>query len=452
MRRPFTTALAALGLAAAVAVQGAAGVPGDQTPPVVTPVLTGTLGNGDWYVTNVTVNWRVSDPESVILSSRGCDATTLTADTAGTPLRCEATSDGGDASAGKTIKVDKTAPAVAGAAPDRGADNAGWYTRPVTVAFSGTDAVSGVEGCSTVTYSGPDSGGASVSGTCRDHAGNVGAAGSFPLKFDATAPAVTGAAPDRGPDNGGWYTRPLTVAFSGTDAVSGVEGCSAATYSGPDSGTASVSGTCRDRAGNVGPAGSYAFKYDANAPALADVNVRARSHEATLSWKSLAPWEVVTIRRSPGRRGADETTVYQGHGKSFTDRSLRNGVGYRYVVVASDPASNSDTETVEALPKGPLRAPAEEARVSRPPLLQWAKIRKAAFYNVQLFRNGRKILSAWPVRPRLRLRKTWVWNGRRHKLAPAEYRWFVWPAYKRGGKVRYGKPLGHSDFAVARPS
>jgi hypothetical protein len=71
---------------------------------------------------------------------------------------------------------------------------------------------------------------------------------------------------------------------------------------------------------------------------------------------------------------------------------------------------------------------------------------------VQLFRNGRKIFSTWPAGPRLRLLKTWVWNGRRQRLVPATYRWFVWPAYRRHGKVRYGKPLGHSDFVVARPS
>jgi hypothetical protein len=452
MRRRSATALATLGIAAAVAVSGASGVPGDPTPPVITPVITATLGNGGWYLTNVTVNWTVSDPESLILSSSGCNATTLTADTAGTPLRCEAASDGGEASASKTIKLDKTAPTVAGAAPDRAADGGGWYTRPVTVAFSGTDGVSGVHSCSTVTYGGPDSGSASVSGTCRDHAGNVGAAGSFALKFDATAPAVTGAAPDRGPDSGGWYTRPVNVAFSGTDAVSGVEGCSTVTYGGPDSSTASVSGTCRDRAGNVGAAGSYALKFDAGAPSLTNVGVRARSHKAVLSWKRLPPWEVVTIRRSPGRRKAKQTTVYRGRGKTFTDRSLRNGVSYRYLVVASDPASNRATKTVKAVPKGPLRSPAEEARVTAPPLLQWVHVRKAAFYNVQLFRNGRKILSAWPLRPRLRLRKTWIWNRHRHRLAPATYRWFVWPAYKQRGKVRYGKPLGHSDFVLARRS
>jgi hypothetical protein len=56
-----------LGLAALLVVPGAAGVPnvpGDPTPPVVTPVITGTQGDAGWYTTNVTVNWSISDPES----------------------------------------------------------------------------------------------------------------------------------------------------------------------------------------------------------------------------------------------------------------------------------------------------------------------------------------------------------------------------------------------------
>ena len=70
---------------------GAVDVPGDPTPPVVTPLITGTLGTNGWYVSNVTVNWSVVDPESIILETQGCDARTLTTDTVGTPLTCYAT-------------------------------------------------------------------------------------------------------------------------------------------------------------------------------------------------------------------------------------------------------------------------------------------------------------------------------------------------------------------------
>jgi hypothetical protein len=267
------TVLALLGSLAVVVTPGASGVPGDPTPPAITPVITGTLGNGGWYVTNVTVNWTVNDPESVILSSSGCNATTLTADTPGTRLTCAASSDGGEASASKTIKLDKTAPAVS-AAPSRAPDANGWYNRSLTVSFSGSDATSGLASCSEPrSYAGPDSGSTSVAGSCVDAAGNQRSL-AFALQYDATAPTVTGASAARAPDANGWYNHALVVSFAGSDATSGVEACSAPTYSGPDSGTASISGSCRDRAGNTSALGSFTFKYDATAPGVTTIPSR----------------------------------------------------------------------------------------------------------------------------------------------------------------------------------
>ena len=69
-------------------------------------------------------------------------------------------------------------------------------------------------------------------------------ADSLALKYDATAPAVTGGHAARGPDAGGWYNRAVPIAFSGTDATSGVDACTDVTYGGPDSATATVPGTC----------------------------------------------------------------------------------------------------------------------------------------------------------------------------------------------------------------
>jgi hypothetical protein len=324
----------------------------------------------------------------------------------------------------------------------------GWYTSNVTVSWNIADPETGIKstsGCNTTTLV-SDTPGTRLTCSATNHA-DVSTSIGVTILIDKTAPTVSHASPERAPDSGSWYTRPVTVAFHGADPTSGLEACTVVTYSGPDATGASVSGGCRDRAGNLSAHTSFGFNFDATAPNLAGVKVQAGSHVATVRWSPLPAWEPVTIRRSSDR--AKESVVYQGTASSFIDRSLLNGVEYRYVIVASDPASNRDSQTVEVLPKGPLRAPAEKARVSAPPLLQWVPVRKAAFYNVQLFRNGRKILSAWPAKTRLRLRKTWKWNGRRQALVPGTYRWFVWPAYKRQRGVRYGKPLGYSDFVVA---
>jgi hypothetical protein len=325
----------------------------------------------------------------------------------------------------------------------RGAN--GWYTSNVTVSWSFSDPQSSIKswsaGCNSTTLVNDTPG--TVLSCSATNLEDVSSTVGVTIRIDKTAPAVTSATPDRGADSAGWYTRPLTVAFSGADATSGIDGCSVVSYGGPDTGGTSVSGACRDRAGNVSGQLAFGFKYDATAPSLADVAVDASSHLATVRWSALPAWEVVTIRRTPGDR-----VVYQGGGSSFKDRTVLNGHEYTYVVTASDPAGNRDSETVSAEPKGPLRAPAEKASLTAPPVLRWVKVPGASFYNVQVFRNGRKILSAWPLRTSLRLRRTWIWNGKRRNLVPATYRWFVWPAYRRKGRTEYGKSLGHSDFVV----
>ena len=90
-----------------------------------------------------------------------------------------------------------------------------------------------------------------------------------------------------------------------------------------------------------------------------------------------------------------------------------------------------------------LIAPPAGARLSQPPLLRWRAARRARFYNVQLFRSGVKILSLWPTRARLKLRRQWTYKGRVQRLRPGLYAWAVWPAFGEAKKPRYGRMLGH---------
>jgi hypothetical protein len=86
--------------------------PTDTTAPLITPTVAGTLGQNGWYTSDVAISWSVGDAESPIASSSGCEATTITVDTPGTPLTCSATSAGGSASQAVTIKRDATTPTV----------------------------------------------------------------------------------------------------------------------------------------------------------------------------------------------------------------------------------------------------------------------------------------------------------------------------------------------------
>jgi hypothetical protein len=87
--------------------------------------------------------------------------------------------------------------------------------------------------------------------------------------------------------------------------------------------------------------------------------------------------------------------------------------------------------------------------MGRPPLLRWVTLRRADYYNVQLFRR-RKILSAWPTRPRYQLRARWTHAGHDQRLEPGRYRWIVWPGYGPRARVHYGDPIGRSTFIVRR--
>jgi hypothetical protein len=83
----------------------------DVTPPLIRPHIAGTLGTNGWYVSDVTVSWTVTDPESAATTT-GCDPTPITADTAGLALTCTATSYGGSSTASVTVKRDTTPPAL----------------------------------------------------------------------------------------------------------------------------------------------------------------------------------------------------------------------------------------------------------------------------------------------------------------------------------------------------
>ena len=404
-----------------------------------------------WHTSNVTVKWDTAN----------CGSVTISSDTSGTPVSCTAS----DGSVTTTVKVrrDASPPSVSGS-PDRGPDANGWYNHGVTVRFSGSDGVSGISSCSSEsTYGGPDKADASMSGTCTNGAGLTGSS-SFSLKYDATAPTVQ-AKPVRQPDANGWYNHAVEVAFVGTDPVSGVDSCAAPiVYKGPDTSKTSLTGTCRDKAANTSQPSILELKYDTKPPNLARVKAELGSRGIVLRWTASKDSRSFAVVRRPGLRGPKPSTVYSGSARAFTDRRLVRGTKYRYTVTAYDEAGNGSAKALTALanetvtkpatqttpkPATPaLASPALGARLSAPPLLAWKVVRQATYYNVQLFYEGRKILSVWPKDPRLQLQKSWKYDGHTYTLKPGRYRWFVWPGFDELSANRYGKLLGSRYFFI----
>src|SRR5204862_6343824 len=81
-------------------------------------------------------------------ASEGCDASDVTADTAGITFTCVASSAGGSTTQSVTLKRDATPPQLTFGAPSPAANGVGWYNGDVTFAFDATDGTSGVAGTS----------------------------------------------------------------------------------------------------------------------------------------------------------------------------------------------------------------------------------------------------------------------------------------------------------------
>jgi hypothetical protein len=174
----------------------------DKTSPATSAFLDRQSDFNGWHTRQVTARFSGSDSVSGVAS---CSAPIAYAgpDTASSQLTgtCRDRA-GNQSSATVTFKYDATAPEVTRAIAARPPDRYGWYNRPVAFSFAGADATSGVASCSTVTYSGPSSEQASVTGTCSDNAGHTSTPRAFTLRY--SRPLVT-------PASGEDVRRPVTL-------------------------------------------------------------------------------------------------------------------------------------------------------------------------------------------------------------------------------------------------
>lgn len=154
------------------ALRLAGDTPPDSTGPTISYALTGTLGNNGWYVSDVTVDWTVTDPESSVTIDSGCVDTTLTTDTAGTTYSCQATSAGGTSSRSVTVKRDTVPPAQTGLGAD--AQAVYWLNGGGTFSVLFADTLSGPSnGTATTSIDTSSVGTKQVQIPMTDNAGNV---------------------------------------------------------------------------------------------------------------------------------------------------------------------------------------------------------------------------------------------------------------------------------------
>jgi hypothetical protein len=235
----------------------------DKTDPGITHDQAPAANGDGWNNTPVTVSFHCSDALSGIASCSG--PSTLNSDGAGqTVLGSAADNAGNTASDTATVNIDQVPPAIS-SDRDRAANSNGWYDDDVTVSFSCTDALSGIKSCPApvTVHEGAQQ---LVTRTALDLADNSASATESDINVDKTAPAINGTATSA-PNADGWYDGDVTIHWSCSDALSGLDGaCPADTVLTAEGGNLSASASVSDLAGNTSTATVSGIKIDRTAP------------------------------------------------------------------------------------------------------------------------------------------------------------------------------------------
>lgn len=258
----------------------------DTTAPATSVVNMAPDGDNGWYVTSgIPVAFRATDGGS------GIKATYYTIDggnrqTYGEPFTADLSTGthtisywsvdlaGNEEAHEETntvaVKVDTIAPTIT-AKRTPAANGFGWNNTDVRVAFTCTDddsglpvdVTDGIAGCGpdqTVANEGANQ---SVQGDTQDVAGNKSSVKVDRISIDKTAPSLTGA--PTGDSNGGeWYRGDVSIAWTGTDGLSGIDpstqpAASPVTGEGRNLG---ASASIKDKAGNTGNGSVTGIKID----------------------------------------------------------------------------------------------------------------------------------------------------------------------------------------------
>lgn len=205
----------------------------DSTAPTTSIAVNGTLGNNNWYVSDVTVGLSAADGppgcgfgvDFIEYRINGGDWTPYTGTINLTEdgiysieYRSVDLAGNVEASKSQEIKIDTTPPVIVGA-PTEEPNEHGWYNTPVTVVFTATDNLSGVATVSDPVTINTEGINQSVVGMATDNAGNQAQVTVDGINIDMTPPTLTILSPEAGQYEN---TVTLLVLWEANDALSGV--------------------------------------------------------------------------------------------------------------------------------------------------------------------------------------------------------------------------------------
>jgi hypothetical protein len=290
-------------------------------------------GNNGWYKSNVTLTWNVNDPESPnSVVKTGCADQNITADQTATTYSCSATSAGGSASpVSVTIKRDATAPTINGSRSPA-ANGAGWNNAAVTVSFSCSDALSGVDSCSSPTTLSGQGANQSVTGNATDKAGNTASDVVSGINIDLTAPSISGSRTPSANANG-WNNGAVTVSFTCSDPLSGIATCSSPTILSGEGANQSVTGNAADKAENANSATVNGISIDLTAPTVSLVGGPTDGGSYYFGSVPAAP----NCSATDGLSGLDGSCSVSGYSAAVGSHTV--------TATAKDKAGNTNTAT-----------------------------------------------------------------------------------------------------------
>lgn len=246
--------------------------PPPNTPPTIS--VTGVTGGASYEIGSVpAAGCSVVDAEDGN-STFPATLTALTGPLASFGLgtqtaSCSYTDGGGlTASAAETYGiVDTIAPVITFINNTPAANSNGWHNSDVTVNWSCSDSGSGVVSTGISQIVGGEGSNQSATGTCEDHAGNITSDTQSGINIDKTAPTASASAAPA-PNGNGWNNSNVTVSFSGSDGLSGVDSCSGPIVLSSEGASQSASGSCTDLAGNSASASATGINIDKTAPVV----------------------------------------------------------------------------------------------------------------------------------------------------------------------------------------
>jgi hypothetical protein len=298
------------------------------------------------------------------------------------------------------------------------------------------------------------------------HLGNTGPPALYSWTIDTVAPdtAVSSGPPNPSHSASAVFafrsSEPGSTFWCSLDAAGFTPCTTPYTYSGLGDGLHTFRVEAIDAAGNTDPtSASYSWQISGVGPPKVDHtppgNVRRLHRNVSyrlleLHWRNPrdSDFDHVSVFVSTSAKTAARTAVFTGRKTRYRDYRFKNGLYYKYLVVTYDHGKNASRGVVRVVsPSVLLLWPRNGQVVKKPPRLRWNEVTKATFYNVQLYYGNQKVLSAWPARGQLKVRRFWRYAGRGFRMRRGTYHWYVWPAFGPRSASRYGQLLGQGSFA-----